>query len=70
MGEIGEPFKIGDYLATLSSNKLLDPPITLIVSKNKTESNNGNDSGNGDNYDYNNNEVIPASYPPKASTFI
>jgi hypothetical protein len=48
-------------LATSSSNKLSDPPITQVVSENKTESDSSDDSDN---------EVILSSYPPKASTSI
>jgi hypothetical protein len=53
--EIGGPSGIGDQLATSSSDELLDPPITQ-VSENETESDDD--------------EVIPSSYPPKASTSI
>jgi hypothetical protein len=53
--EIRGPSKIGDQLATSSSDKLSDPPITQ-VSKNETKSDDD--------------KVIPSSYPPKASTSI
>jgi hypothetical protein len=46
---------MGDQLATLSSNKLLDSLITQ-VSRNETKSDDD--------------EVIPSSYPSEASTSI
>jgi hypothetical protein len=49
----------------LLGDELLDPPITQVVSINETKS----DSGDGDS-DNNDDEVIPASYSPKANTFI
>jgi hypothetical protein len=53
--EIGGPSGIGDQLTTSSSDELSDLPITQ-VSENETESDDD--------------EVIPSSYPPKASTSI
>jgi hypothetical protein len=53
--EIGGPSRIGDQLATSSSDELLDPLITQ-VSKNETKSDDD--------------EVIPSSYPLEASTSI
>jgi hypothetical protein len=58
--EIGGPSEIGDYLATSSSNKLLDPLITQVA---KNETNSETESNDKD-------EVIPSTYPPKASTSI
>jgi hypothetical protein len=53
--ETGGPPGTGDQLTTSSSDELLDPPTTQ-VSENETESDDD--------------EVIPSSYPPKASTSI
>jgi hypothetical protein len=47
---------IGDYLATSSSDELLDPPITQVA-ESETKSDDKN-------------EVIPSTYPPNASTSI
>jgi hypothetical protein len=58
MGDIGECFKVGGYLATLLSNKLLDLSIILIASENEAKSS-GDDSDN---------EVIPASYPNRSTS--
>jgi hypothetical protein len=60
MGDIRESSRVEDYLATSSSDELLDPPITQVVSENKTKS-------DGDNSD---DKVIPAFYPPNISTSI
>jgi hypothetical protein len=56
--EIGGLFRIGDPLTTLSSDELLDPPITQVP-KNETNSKAKSDD-----------EVIPSSHPLKASTSI
>jgi hypothetical protein len=58
--EIGGPSRIGDYLATSSSNELSDPPITQVA-KNETDSETKSDDKD---------EVIPSTHPPKASTSI
>jgi hypothetical protein len=57
--DIGGPSIIRD-LATSSSNKLSDPPTTQVVFENEPKS-----DSDGDNDD-----VIPASYTPKASTLV
>jgi hypothetical protein len=46
----------------LSSNKLLDPPITQVA---KNETNSGSETESDDK-----DEVIPSTYPPKASASI
>jgi hypothetical protein len=56
--EIGGLFRIGDPLATLSSNELLDPPITQVP-ENETNSKAKSDD-----------EVIPSSHPLEVSTSI
>jgi hypothetical protein len=53
--ETGGPPRTGDQLTTSSSDKLLDP-LTTQVSENETESDDD--------------EVIPSSHPPEASTSI
>jgi hypothetical protein len=58
--EIGGPSRIEDQLATSSSDELLDPPITQV---SKNETNNKSEAESDD-------EVIPSSYPPDASTSI
>jgi hypothetical protein len=57
--EIGGPFR-RDQLTTSSSDELSDPPITQ-VSENDTNSKSEAKSDD---------EVIPSSYPPNASTSI
>ena len=53
--EIGGPSRIGDSLATLSSDELSDPPITQVA-KNETNS----ESDDDDDKD----KVILSTYPP------
>jgi hypothetical protein len=60
--EIGGPSGIGDQLTTSSSDELLDPLITQVA-KNETNSSSETKSNNKD-------EVIPSTYPPKASASI
>ena len=60
--EIGGPSRIGDSLATLSSDELLDPPITQVA-ENETNSSSETESDDED-------EVIPSTYSPKASASI
>jgi hypothetical protein len=65
MEDIGGPSTIRD-LATSSNNKLLDPLITQVGSENKPKSDSDGGGGGGDD----DNDVIPAYYPPKASTLV
>jgi hypothetical protein len=58
--EIRGPSGIGDYLATSSSDKLSDPPITQVA-ENETNSETKSDDED---------EVISSTYPPKVSTSI
>jgi hypothetical protein len=58
--EIRGPSRIGDYLATSSSNKLLDPPITQVA-ENETNSETKSDDED---------EVIPSTHPSEVSTSI
>jgi hypothetical protein len=57
-GDRKRPSKI-ENLATSSSDELSDPPINQVVSRNETESDSNDDD-----------DVVPASYPPEASTSV
>jgi hypothetical protein len=60
--EIEGPSRMGDQLTTSSSDELLDPLITQVA---ENETNSGSET-KSDNKD----EVIPSTYPPKASASI
>jgi hypothetical protein len=52
----------GGDLAASSSDELSDPLITQVVSENETKSDDGDSNSNDD--------VVPSSHPPEASTSI